>query len=185
MMYNNIQYAAEVIGINIEVKRSKRKTISIEVNASLSVVVRVPLKYPDNEIPKLLEKHSAWIDKALNNRKIKNLNHPEPTAEEAAMLAKKAGEILPSKIDYYSKLTGLVPTQVKITGAKKRFGSCSTRNSICFSYLLMQYPESCIDYVVLHEIAHIKHHNHSKDFYAFIETYMPDFRNREKQLKGF
>lgn len=78
---------------------------------------------------------------------------------------------------------GVSPTGIKITSAKKRFGSCSGKNSLCFSFMLMQYPEEAVDYVVVHELAHIRHHNHSRDFYRFIEKYMPDYKEREKLLK--
>lgn len=77
----------------------------------------------------------------------------------------------------------LYPTALKITSAKTRFGSCSGKDSICFSYLLMRYPDEAIDYVVVHELAHIKHKNHSKAFYTLIEKYLPDYKEREKLLK--
>ena len=93
--------------------------------------------------------------------------------------------MLPERVNYYSKIMGVEPTGIKITSAQKRFGSCSTKNSICFSYILMLYPQEAIDYVVVHELAHIRFHNHSKDFYGFIESVLPDYRNREKLLKGF
>ncbi|MCD7797226.1 MAG: M48 family metallopeptidase [Clostridiales bacterium] len=48
----------------------------------------------------------------------------------------------------------------------------------------MFYPPRAVDYVVVHELAHIRHHNHSKDFYAFVEKYMPDYKQREKLLKN-
>ena len=72
---------------------------------------------------------------------------------------------------------------VKITSAQKRFGSCSAKNNICFSYILMQYPIEAIEYVVVHELAHTVHHDHSKAFYALIEKYMPDYKQREKLLR--
>ena len=77
----------------------------------------------------------------------------------------------------------LCPTGIKITKAKKRFGSCNGKNSLCFSCFLMKYPMEAVDYVVVHELAHIKYHNHSKDFYNLINHYMPDYKQREKLLK--
>ena len=72
---------------------------------------------------------------------------------------------------------------VKITSAQKRFGSCSGKNNICYSYILMQYPIEAIEYVVVHELAHTVHHDHSRDFYNLIAEYMPDYKQREKLLK--
>ena len=170
--------------MNVKIVRSKRKSVSLEVSSDLTVIVRVPLKYPEEKIPALLGEHSDWINRAIQRRMRKNEKYPEPSADEIEVLKRKAHEIISPKVEYFSRITGLVPTSVKITGAKKRFGSCSGRDGICFSYLLMRYPHECIDYVVLHEIAHIKHHNHSRDFYALIEKYMPDYRVREKMLKN-
>ena len=78
---------------------------------------------------------------------------------------------------------GLKPTSVKITSAKGRFGSCSAKNGLCFSWRLMAYPERAVRYVVVHELAHIAHHNHSPAFYALVEKYMPDYKERQKLLK--
>ena len=79
---------------------------------------------------------------------------------------------------------GLTPTSVKITSAKTRFGSCSSKNALCFSLYLCLYPSEAIDYVVVHELAHIKHKNHSREFYDFVASVMPDYKEREKIVKG-
>ena len=167
-------------GINIIVKRAKRKTISFEVTKELSILVKAPYHVPEKELSMIIEKHRGWMVKAIERQRIRNLRDPEPTENEINELIRLGRELLPKKVEFYSKLTCLVPTGIWISSAAKRFGSCSGRNSICFSYRLMRYPEPFIDYVVLHELAHIKHHNHSKDFYALVEKYMPDYREREK-----
>lgn len=94
-----------------------------------------------------------------------------------------AREVLPEKVQYYSRIMGLFPTGIMITGARKRFGSCSGENRICFSWRLMMYPEEAIDYVVVHELAHIRHKNHSKAFYACVEEVLPDWKKRRNLLK--
>ena len=86
-------------------------------------------------------------------------------------------------VEKYSKLMGLKPSSVKITSAEKRFGSCSSKNGLCFSWRLLAYPTAAVEYVVVHELAHIKHHNHSAAFYALIEKYMPDYKERQRLLK--
>ena len=79
---------------------------------------------------------------------------------------------------------GLAPAGLSITGARTRFGSCSAQNRISLSWRIMQYPEAAIDYVVVHELAHIKEKNHSDRFYAIVEQYLPDYLERHKLLKG-
>ena len=124
------------------------------------------------------------FEKNLEKIKARTEKYPSQVSEdEVKSLIEKAKKILPDKVAYYSKLMNLYPTALKITSAKTRFGSCSGKDSICFSYLLMRYPDEAIDYVVVHELAHIKHKNHSKAFYALIEKYLPDYKEREKLLK--
>ena len=78
---------------------------------------------------------------------------------------------------------GLTPTGIKITAARKRYGSCSGKNSLCFSCFLMRCPEEAIDLVVVHELCHIRVKNHSAAFYALLAQYLPDYKERKKLLK--
>ena len=82
-----------------------------------------------------------------------------------------------------NRMNDLIPG-VKITGAKTRFGSCNSRNSLCFSWRLMQYPDEAIDLVVVHELCHIAHHDHGPGFYALLGSILPDHRERMKLLRG-
>lgn len=165
------------------VVKSKRKSLAIEIKPDLSVTVRAPFFTSDAKISEFVLKHEDWINRNLVKMKERSGNKRELPREKIEMLRQQARDILPSKTAYWSRITGLYPTSIKITSAKTRFGSCSGKNAICFSYLLMLYPEDAIDYVVLHELSHIKYHNHSKQFYGFIEKYMPDYKKREELLK--
>ncbi len=62
--------------------------------------------------------------------------------------------------------------------------SCNSRNSLCFSWRLMQYPDEAIDLVVVHELCHIAHHDHGPGFYALLGSILPDHRERMKLLRG-
>ena len=79
---------------------------------------------------------------------------------------------------------GLKHGRITITSAKTRFGSCSSKGNISYSYLLMTYPEAAREYVVVHELAHLVHMNHSAAFYSLVEQYMPDYKARRKLLKS-
>jgi len=71
---------------------------------------------------------------------------------------------------------GFVVSKIRITGAERRHGSCSTAGGISFSRNLIMAPIAVIDYVICHELAHLKHHNHSKDFWLEVEKMVPDYR---------
>ena len=143
--------------------RGDRKSISLEVKDDLSILVKAPLKMPDSKINEFVLKHQRWIEK--QREKVMARNQKLLSCDVVELKA-KAKEILPQRVDYFSSLMGLTPTGVKITSAKTRFGSCNGKNSICFSLYLMLYPDEAIDYVVVHELAHIKYKNHGKAFYA-------------------
>ncbi len=170
--------------IDYKLIRSKRKTLAIEVNRDLEVIVRAPLFVSVKRIEGFINERQEWIEKAKLKIAQKKEAMPPLSKEEIEALRKRAKQILPQKLEYYSRLMNLNPTALKITSAKTRFGSCSAKNSICFSLYLMRYPDECIDYVVVHELAHIKYKNHGKYFYALIEKYLPDYKNREKLLKN-
>lgn len=165
------------------VKRSDRKTISLSVNDDLIPIVRAPYFVSENKIESFVKINEDWLRNAFE-RKRKELERYNLSDTDLSDLIERAKIHIPNRVDYFSELMNLKPASVKITKAKKRFGSCSGRNGLCFSCYLMLYPESAIDYVVVHELAHIKHHNHSNDFYELIEKYMPDYKERIKQLKA-
>ena len=170
----------------VEIIYSDRKTAAIQVTKDLRVLVRSPKGVPEAELLAIAEKNRGWIEKQLEIQKRRNEARTayELTEPDVEALKAKAREIIPPKVEYYSKLMGVKPKSVKITSAHSRFGSCSGQNGICFSYILMRYPEEAIDYVVVHELAHIKHHNHGRSFYALIGKYMPDYKEREKLLRA-
>ena len=160
--------------------RSKRKSVSIQVDENCNITVRAPLRLSQKEIDRILLEKKAWLEKTIVSQREKKKNAKVYSDDEIKLLRKKAKEIIPLKVKYYAGIMQVNPASVKINSAKKRYGSCSGTNNLNFSLYLMDKDERFIDYVVVHELAHIKHHNHSKDFYNFIEQFMPDYKERMK-----
>jgi predicted metal-dependent hydrolase len=77
------------------------------------------------------------------------------------------------------------PSHISFRKADKRWGSCSSTNRITFNYHLVKLPVSLIEYVVVHELAHIHHKNHSPEFWSLVGKFLPDYREKEKKIKGF
>lgn len=173
MIYKNIQY---------EIIRSKRKTLSLEVKRGGEVIIRSPLHLSEQKITEFLNLRYEWLLKAIKRQKNKKDKY-NLTSEQINALKQKAKDILPKRVEYYSNIMKLYPKTVKINLAKTRFGSCSSQNSINLSAFLMLYPMEAIDYVVVHELAHIKYKNHQKEFYNLVESYMPDYKKRILLLK--
>ena len=164
--------------------RSRRKTMALELTRNGELVVRLPMHLPDEAAARLVADHPAWIQRAAERQRQRRAGRPEPSAEEAEALRRLAKAVLPGKVAAYAEIMGVTPASVRITSARTRFGSCSARNGLCFSWRLMQYPEAAVDYVVVHELAHIRHHDHSPDFYALVARYLPDYRERAALLRG-
>ena len=160
--------------------RSKRKSVSIQVDENCNITVRAPLRLSQKEIDRILLEKKAWLEKTIVSQREKKKNAKVYSDDEIKILREKAKEIIPQKVEYYAEIMQVEPASVKINSAKKRYGSCSGTNNLNFSLYLMDKDERFIDYVVVHELAHIKHHNHSKDFYKFIEQIMPDYKERMK-----
>lgn len=164
--------------------RSQRRTMALQITRDGRVVVRAPLHASDAAVARFVDSHRDWLAANLARQQARIAAHPEPTPGEVERLRALAKELLPPKVAHWAAVMGLAPTGVKITSARTRFGSCSMKNSLCFSLYLMQYPEEAIDYVVVHELAHIRHKDHSRAFYQEVARYLPDYAAREAKLKG-
>ena len=170
--------------IPYRVVRSNRRSVSMEITPGLEVLVRAPQRMPQAMIEDFVERHRDWVETHLAKvRERASRLPPEPTEEEKQELIRQAKELLPERVAHYSAVMGLTPTGITVTGAQKRFGSCSGKNRLCFSWRLMRYPQEAIDYVVVHELAHIRHKNHSSAFYALIASVLPDYKEREALLR--
>ena len=173
MVFRNIEYV---------IIRSNRKTLALEVKRGGEVIVRAPLRMTEQKIVEFLNLRYNWLIKAVERQKIRKDNYDIPP-EKILELKQKAEEVLPRRVEYFSKIMNLYPQTVKINLAKTRFGSCSGKNNINFSAFLMMFPIEAIDYVVVHELAQIKYKNHQKEFYDFVKLYMPDYKKRAALLK--
>ncbi len=160
--------------------RSDRKTLAIEIKRDGSVTVRAPKGCPDRMIEELVRSKEGWIRRHLSSLPEPEQSFSERELEE--MRARTAALVYP-RVEYYSAVMGLTPTSVKITSAKTRFGSCSAKNALCFSLYLCLYPPEAVDYVVVHELAHIKHKNHGALFHKTVEKYLPRANEYRKLLK--
>jgi predicted metal-dependent hydrolase len=96
---------------------------------------------------------------------------------------KAACEKVTQRLNWYSNITGLKYKSVKITNAQKRWGSCSNKGSLCFSWRLIMSPLNVLDYVIVHELAHIAEKNHSSRFWNKVKEIMPDYKEKNKWLK--
>lgn len=96
---------------------------------------------------------------------------------------RQAHKILKERVSIYAEKMGVAPTGVSITSAKTRWGSCSVRNHLNFSWHLIMCPLDVVDYVVVHELCHIWHKDHSRDFWNSVGEYDREYKAHEQYLK--
>lgn len=96
----------------------------------------------------------------------------------------QAQKLILPKVEHYSTLTQLIPTSIKIRQYRARWGSCNNRGELSFNYLLMMLPKHVIDYVVVHEVCHLRYLNHSTTFWQLVAKYFPDYIDAKKWIKA-
>lgn len=166
--------------------RSKRKSLSIEVKSDTKVIVRAPFKVSDVFISKFVEEKTDWINRAIQKVKEKQKNSikAEPLSlEEINELADRALQVIPEKVKYYAGIMGVFYNRITIRNQKTRWGSCSAKGNLNFNCLLMLVPDEVQNYVVVHELCHLKEMNHSIRFWNEVEKVMPDYREYKKWLR--
>ena len=150
------QILGESYFLNIYYKDINNAILNVENG---KIVIILPLRYADNDNTEQIKK---MIDKMYY------------------MIAEKEVELAMEKT---RKMVGLAPEEYRIKKTKSVWGSCSTTRKITINQNLMMYSRKAIEYVVLHEVCHLKHMNHSKKFWAMVQKYMPDYKIAEKELK--
>ena len=100
-------------------------------------------------------------------------------------LMKRAKEYLPYRLEYYAKLYGYSYNKCRLTHANTRWGSCSSNKTISLNIGLMKVPEALRDYVILHELAHLNHMDHSSAFWAEVGSHDAHYKEHRRRLKMF
>lgn len=100
-----------------------------------------------------------------------------------AWFKNRATVLLTEKVSRFSQLLHLFPSDIKVRQYKARWGSCNNRGQLSFNYLLLMAPDWVIDYVVIHELCHLKHLNHSRQFWLLVEYHFPRVKEAKQWLK--
>ena len=177
------------------VVRSKRRSYGIVVDEDGEVTVRIPLRGSMSVARKLVVDKQAWITEKIrlqkNRKRIREEQEADCeskyTPEQRAGLEKRyrqaAKEYFPKRAEYYAQQLGVTYNRIRIAEQKTRWGSCSSKGTLSFNWKLMLAPPKVLDYVVVHELCHLKEMNHSPRFWKRVEEIMPDYKEYRKWLK--
>lgn len=160
------------------VLRSARRTIAIQITPAGEVLVRCPNRMKKAEIEAFVAEKSQWIRVHLPREPV------QPMTEAAlGELARQAAAYFPARAAYFAPLVGVSYGRITIRSQHTRWGSCSAKGNLNFNCLLMLAPPEVADYVVVHELCHRKHMDHSSRFWAEVARVMPDYESRRAWLK--
>ena len=173
----------EDITLPVIFERSNRKTLSISVTDTCELKVKAPARMSDKEIERFIMSKQFWIYKQVKRTEAVNEKRAVYSEAEERKLREKARRILTEKTDYYKKQLKVDYNKIRIGDQKTRWGSCSSKGTISYSWRLVLMPEDIQDYVVVHELSHLLEMNHSKEFWKHVEDIIPDYKNRRMWLK--
>lgn len=174
------------ISLDSKVIVSKRRNISLQIKEDRQIIIKVPCWLPEYRLDSFIEEKKDWIIKTYESipapRELSLREQNHLTALEKRY-RKAAKEYIPERVAYFHQFTGGTYEKVVIRDQKTRWGSCSSNKTLSFNYRLMLAPPQILDYVVVHELCHLKHMNHSQEFWTAVEAVLPDYKIRRKWLK--
>ena len=172
--------------------RSSRKTLSVEIGPK-GLTVKAPFSASRRDVEAFLRKRPHWVlahydamQEKMEKLSQQNGNsHLSESQKEA--LEKRyrnlARECITKRASYYAAQLGVTYSSIRIAEQKTRWGSCSSRGTLSFHWRLILAPPAVMDYVVVHEVCHLIHMDHSPDFWAEVESLMPDYKVYKTWLK--
>lgn len=185
----HIKYQSKLYDLPYTLIRSNRKSCAISISPDGRITVRVPLRISDRDIRHLLTDRQNWIITKYLELQKKQAQRPvsDLTDSQRAALTQRyiaaAREYFPKRAAYFRQFTGGTYNRITIRDQKTRWGSCSARGTLSFNWRLMLAPPAILDYVVVHELCHLTHMNHSPAFWQAVEAVYPDYREARKWLK--
>lgn len=168
--------------MNYRLIRSGRKSIAIEVRPE-GIVVRAPYGVTKNQIDAFVLSRADWIARAQARLAARSPVDDPLSAEDIRALAEEALRLIPQRVAHYAPLVGVTYGRITIRNQRSLWGSCSAKGNLNFNCLLMLTPPEVIDSVVVHELCHRKHMNHSKAFYDEVLRVYPEYHKWNRWLK--
>ena len=186
-IYRNIELQKENQTLVLSVVRSARKTIGLQVCENGDAVLRIPNQLSADALQKFLDSEHAWIWKKVEQMQTRMEQRQETGAVPVGELSRdeleKIKKKIESRVNAYKKAMGVTIRWITIRNQKTRWGSCSSEKNLNFNWKLILAPPEVLDYVVVHELCHLKEMNHSKAFWDEVGKVMPEYETYKLWLK--
>ena len=163
--------------------RSNRKTMSIQIKTDGKVIVRTPYGISKYQVQMFIEEKKQWIEKHLKEISERQMSNKILSEEERLKGVQKALCVIPERVEYFAEMMNVTYGRITIREQKTRWGSCSSEKNLNFNWKLILAPPEVLDYVVVHELCHLKEMNHSKAFWDEVGKVMPEYETYKLWLK--
>lgn len=178
-------YEDPEIGVVLLRKSGRSRRISLRINPRKGVTVSVPYLVPyDSGLRFFLSKRD-WVLKTLSKQKEKIGAGSQPSEDEIEVLRVKAKEELPRRLAELAETYSFSYNSVRIKHNSSNWGSCSRKGNINLNLNLIRVSDELRDYVLLHELCHLRIPNHGPEFHILLESLCPDHRSKEKELRKY
>ena len=168
------------------IQKSRRRSISVSVMTDNRVLVKAPYGTMERAVQEFLLTKKQWITKQIQKQNTQVQAAEEMgllTVEEIRKIKRQAKKIIPERVAYWADKIGVTYGLISIRLQSSRWGSCAVNGNLNFNCLLVLMPGEILDSVVVHELCHRRHMNHSKEFYEEIDRVFPDYKRCDKWLK--
>lgn len=204
ILYNAKNFSQSGKMFEIKITKKRVKYARMRIKDSKTLLVSVPFYYSKVQCEDFIAQNDVWIRTTL--QKFKHIESTRLAERESRkntilyfgqwvqkdwltthfnkqLLQNELRDLLLEQCQRLSNIMNLPYKHITLTQAKSYFGICTSDDSLRFSTMLLFAPKSCIEYVVIHELAHIMHKNHSKAFWGLVEKYCAEFRSRRAFLR--
>ncbi|MBU0614296.1 M48 family metallopeptidase [Patescibacteria group bacterium] len=155
----------------------KARSVRIRIRYSGDVLVSVPFGIKEKRIKRIILEKSKWIAERLEKiNKISNSDLCCFEKEHYQNHKQTALDFVRGKVSEWNSLLKLPVNTIRVKNHKTKWGSCSNKNNLNFNYKILFLPREMQDYIIVHELCHLKEMNHSKRFWELVERYLPDYR---------
>jgi hypothetical protein len=168
------------------VKKSKRaKRLRLAIYCDGSFVVTAPNGLDTIKIENYILQKAEWVLEKLRIMKKRSHNPVFTKRSDKEYLELRDGALMMAqkKVDRFNKVYGFKFNQIAIKNQKTRWGSCSKKGNLNYNYKIALLPEKSADYIIVHELCHLKEFNHSRKFWNLVERALPDYKERIEKIK--
>ncbi len=162
----------------------KARYMRLTVRPGGDVILTVPSGAGETAITRFMDRHMSWVVRAV--KRMRN-QIPLPVYGKRAYVRYKeeARSFVEGRVHFWASIYKISFKRIAIRNTKTRWGSCSREGNLNFSYAILFLPKELADYCIVHEICHLKEHNHSKNFWALVEAALPDYKKRRVMLRKY